>query len=167
MSRRRITATRPRLCLLLLAAGALECRAPTPEIPPHRVPLTEQRAPRNKRPAPGDAPVAPPPEHGHRLATREATSTAPQLPFRQREPEAPTCVASWPEVRFRNYGYDHLVHLQSRCALRAFCDVASDVNPKPTRVVIRPREELEVLTFRGSPARQFTPKVECRFRTRT
>ena len=27
------------------------------------------------------------------------------------EPRTPPCLRSWPEVRYRNYGYDHIVHL--------------------------------------------------------
>lgn len=75
-----------------------------------------------------------------------------------------TCVDFWPEVRFRNYGYDHIVHLLSRCDVRASCVVSSDVNPKATVVEVGPGEHVEVLTFRGSPAREFTPRVECRIR---
>jgi hypothetical protein len=78
--------------------------------------------------------------------------------------EEPTCVAFWPEIRYRNYGYDHIVHLRSACDVQAYCRVWSDVNPHPTDVLVPPREEIEVVTFRGSPARQFTPHVECRFR---
>jgi len=76
----------------------------------------------------------------------------------------PTCVEFWPEIRHRHYGYDHIVHLYSRCQIRAFCQVSSDVNPKAVEIVVPPREQVEVLTFRGSSARQFTPRVQCRFR---
>jgi hypothetical protein len=72
------------------------------------------------------------------------------------------CVHYWPEARFRNYAYDHVVHLLSRCEERALCAVSSDVNPKPVLVEVPPGERVEVLTFRGSPAREFRPFVECR-----
>lgn len=81
----------------------------------------------------------------------------------QSRPEDPSCVEFWPEVRYRNYGYDHVVHLLSRCEIRAYCAVSSDVNPQPIDVLVPPREHIQVLTFRGSPASQFTPKVVCRF----
>jgi len=74
-----------------------------------------------------------------------------------------TCIVSWPEVLYRNYGYDQLVHLRSRCKFDAFCEVSSDVTPKPVEVVIAPRDQRDVLLFRGSPTRQFTAHVECRF----
>jgi hypothetical protein len=78
--------------------------------------------------------------------------------------QEPTCIQYWPEVRYRNYGYDHVVHLASRCTLEAACKVSSDVNRTGVDVIVAPRAETEVLLFRGSPARQFTPKVTCRLR---
>jgi hypothetical protein len=74
-----------------------------------------------------------------------------------------TCVASWPEVRYRNYGYDHIVHLRSHCKLDAFCTVWSDVSPKPFGVMVAPREQKDILLLRGSPTREFTRSVACRF----
>lgn len=79
------------------------------------------------------------------------------------EPE-PACIDVWPEARYRNYGYDHIVHLLSRCEAEALCSVATDVNPDPVEVPVAAGAEIEVLTFRGSPAREFTPRVSCRFR---
>jgi hypothetical protein len=76
----------------------------------------------------------------------------------------PSCVAFWPEIRYRNYGYDHVVHLANRCGVRAFCSVATDVNPTAVQVRVPPRQQTEVLTFRGAAARQFVPLVECRYR---
>lgn len=77
-----------------------------------------------------------------------------------------TCIVSWPEVHYANYGYEQIVHLRSRCKLDASCKVSSDVSPKPVEVVIAPRGRREVVLLRGSPTRQFTPRVECRFRRR-
>jgi hypothetical protein len=76
----------------------------------------------------------------------------------------PSCVAFWPEVRYRNYGYDHFVHLANRCDVPARCRVSTDVRPEPVEVQVPARTQIEVLTFRGSAARQFVPRVECRFR---
>jgi hypothetical protein len=76
----------------------------------------------------------------------------------------PSCVAFWPEVRYRNYGYDHIVHLANRCDVPAHCRVSTDVNAKPVNVEVPAHDRLEVLTFRGSAAREFVPRVECRFR---
>jgi hypothetical protein len=76
---------------------------------------------------------------------------------------ARACVEFQAEARFRNNGYDHIVHLRSRCDKHTYCSVATDVNPTPVNVEVPPRQQLSVLTFRGSPAREFTPKLTCRF----
>lgn len=74
----------------------------------------------------------------------------------------PECLDFWAEARYRNYGYDHIVHIANRCAAPAICDVSTNVNPNVQRVMVPPKEEVEVLTFRGSPSREFIPAVECR-----
>ena len=60
--------------------------------------------------------------------------------------------------------YNHLVHLDSRCEKSAVCRVKTDVNPKEERVVLAPGEKQTVLTFRGSPAREFKAQVACAIR---
>jgi hypothetical protein len=111
------------------------------------------------------ASVAPEPVRARVRAPDTASFVVPSSPIPlEGADEEPTCVAFWPETRYRNYGYDHIVHLRSHCDVQAYCKVWSDVNPHPTDVLVAPRAEVEVLTFRGSPARQFTPHVECRFR---
>jgi hypothetical protein len=72
------------------------------------------------------------------------------------------CVASWGESRYRNYGYDHIVHVRNRCQKPVLCRVSTNVNPDPVEGTVAPNEERELLTFRGSPAREFVPKVDCR-----
>lgn len=81
------------------------------------------------------------------------------------QPQTPPCIRFWPEVRYRNYAYDHIVHLGNACRVKASCAVSSDVNPEWIRVIVPAGEEIEVMTLRGSPAREFTPRVECRFLT--
>ena len=81
-------------------------------------------------------------------------------PANSAEPTAP-CVHVRAEARYRNYGYDHVVRLLNRCGRRMSCDVATDVNPAATRVSIAANERRDVLTFRGSPAREFAPVVAC------
>ena len=76
------------------------------------------------------------------------------------EPE-PSCVRHWPEARYRNYQYDHVVHLESRCHRPASCRVSTDVNPTVVVVAIAPNEHLEVVTSRGSQSPEFTPNVRC------
>jgi hypothetical protein len=88
-------------------------------------------------------------------------STDRSVPFAASE--ALACVEFQPQVVYRNNGYDHIVHLRSRCDRATACSVATDVNPTPADVAVPPREQIAVLTFRGSPAREFTPHVSCRF----
>jgi hypothetical protein len=80
---------------------------------------------------------------------------------RAETPSLPACITYWPEVRYRNYGYDHIVHLANGCPAQAICSVSTDVNPNPIQVTVPSHEEIEVLSVRGSPAREFTPRVEC------
>jgi hypothetical protein len=155
----------------LVAFTFLGCAAsPRLPAPGGREPAVTKAQPRNQpRPKPAPTLVAPPPGYGHRLASastieggfgvaRSSESLAAE------EPRL-TCVEYWPEVRSSNYGYDHWVHLWNRCDFPAVCDVASDMNPKPVRVEIAPRDRIEILTTRGSPAREFTPRVSCGIRT--
>jgi len=83
------------------------------------------------------------------------------------EPPASECVRFWSEVRYRNYGYDHVVHLHNGCSVRASCLVSSDINPGGVRVGLASNEDVEVFTSRGSHAREFTPRVDCRFEVST
>jgi len=76
-------------------------------------------------------------------------------------PTVPPCIRHWPEVRYRNLGYDHIVHLRNECRGRARCAVSTDVNPEPVESNLAAGEAVAVLTMRGSPAREFTPRVQC------
>jgi hypothetical protein len=72
------------------------------------------------------------------------------------------CVQSWPEARYRGLGYNHIVHVRDVCDARAECTVSTNVNPERQAVTVPGHSEVEVTTFLGSPAREFTPKVDCR-----
>jgi hypothetical protein len=79
-----------------------------------------------------------------------------------RDPDAPVyCVQAWPEARYRNYGYDHIVHIFNGCKAQADCQLATNVAPDPIRVQLAPGEKKEVLTFRGSPASEFQVYARC------
>jgi hypothetical protein len=73
----------------------------------------------------------------------------------------PACIDVRTEARFRNYGYDHLVTVRNGCDQAQACDVSTNVSPDASRVTVQAHSEAEVLTFRGSPAREFTAKVDC------
>jgi hypothetical protein len=81
--------------------------------------------------------------------------------------EKQACVSFSAEARLRNYAHDHLVRLLSRCRATVRCAVSTDVNPEGVEVEVRPSEHLEVLTYRGSPAREFEARVECEWRAQT
>ena len=79
-----------------------------------------------------------------------------------RDPDAPIyCIQAWTEARWRNYAYDHIVHLFNGCTAFATCKVSTNVAPTPVSVRLKPAEAKEVLTFRGSPSQEFLPRVYC------
>lgn len=76
----------------------------------------------------------------------------------------PACVAVKAESRYVPYGYNHVVTVTNGCTKAATCSVATDVNPKATSVELASGKGAEVLTFAGSPASTFTPRVSCTLR---
>ncbi len=72
------------------------------------------------------------------------------------------CINVRPEARYRGLGYNHVVHVADVCSTPAECDVSTDVNPDVQHVTVPGRDEVEVTTFIGSPARVFAPKVSCK-----
>ena len=76
-------------------------------------------------------------------------------------PVTPACVQFWPETRYQNSAYDHIVHLSNACHAQAICMVSSDVTQAPLRTELKAGENLEVWLARGSAASEFTPRVEC------
>jgi hypothetical protein len=77
------------------------------------------------------------------------------------EPPVPVCIHFWPEARYRALGYDHVVHIKSACSADAHCKVSTDVNTEPLDATVPAHAEVEVVTWVGSPAREFTPTVTC------
>jgi hypothetical protein len=73
-----------------------------------------------------------------------------------------SCIKVRAEARYRALGYNHIVHVADVCAAPAECDVSTDVNPQAVHVSVPGKTEVEVTTFLGSPARVFTPKVDCK-----
>lgn len=73
----------------------------------------------------------------------------------------PECVRVWGEARYRNSGYDHIVHVNNGCSAPALCEISTSANPTHTRLTVLPRQEVELLTFQGSPARDFDVHAEC------
>lgn len=71
------------------------------------------------------------------------------------------CVEYRTEASFASVGYDHLVHLTNKCDKAAACSVTTNVNPEPASVSLAPGEKQTIVTWRGSPAREFTASVNC------
>ena len=71
------------------------------------------------------------------------------------------CVDVTTEAYYASVGYDHIVHLKSECKTRMACTVKTNVNPDPASVMLEPGATESVVTWRGSPAREFTADVTC------
>ena len=79
----------------------------------------------------------------------------------QAQNSVPDCVEVRAYVRWGASAYDHYVGLRSQCERPATCQVATNVNPEPQRVVLPAGAAVDVMTFRGSPAREHTARVAC------
>jgi len=86
-------------------------------------------------------------------------------PLREAGAQATSCVMTWAEARFDGGAYDHWVSVSNECVAPVICSVWTDVNPHAQVVPLDPTQVVEVLTFRASPARVFTPQVVCAIRT--
>lgn len=73
----------------------------------------------------------------------------------------PECVRVEAIVRWGADAYNHFVRLENGCDRRARCRVATDVSPEVQTVEVPAGRSVEVITFRGSPASEFTPRVSC------
>jgi hypothetical protein len=80
----------------------------------------------------------------------------------ERSPVPGNCVKVSTEARYAAYAYDHVVTLESGCDQAMRCEVSTDVNPTPSTVELARGETKSVLTYRGSPAREFKANVECK-----
>jgi hypothetical protein len=77
-------------------------------------------------------------------------------------PNPAKCVKVRTSARYVAYGYDHVVELENTCGKAMSCDVSTDANPTPASVDLAAGETKSVLTYRGSPASEFTAKVDCK-----
>jgi hypothetical protein len=78
------------------------------------------------------------------------------------EPALPACVHVDAYARYGAYGYDHIVEVGNQCEHVAACVVTTNVNPERMSVRVPPGELERVVTFRGSPAREFSAHVRCK-----
>jgi hypothetical protein len=75
--------------------------------------------------------------------------------------QLPECISVEAVVRWGAGAYNHFVRVQNGCDRRVRCQIATDVNPQTQTVEIDAAQTAEVITFRGSPASTFTPRVSC------
>jgi hypothetical protein len=90
-----------------------------------------------------------------------AQADPPQPPRPPNAAAPKDCIKVRGEASFASVGYDHLVHVSSSCPKPMSCSVKTNVNPDATVIEVAPNQTQTVVTWRGSPAREFTPIVSC------
>jgi hypothetical protein len=79
-------------------------------------------------------------------------------------PTADSCTHVRGSVRQEAFGYTHVVSLHNGCEKPVSCQLWSSVDPEPrATVTVAPGEMTEVITRRGSPAREVTGFRKCSF----
>lgn len=79
-------------------------------------------------------------------------------------PTADSCTHVLGVVRQEAFGYTHVVTLHNGCEKAVSCQLWSSVDPEPRlSVTAAPGEMTEVITRRGSPAREVTGFRKCTF----
>ena len=76
-------------------------------------------------------------------------------------PKPPACVKWSTQVVSTAAGHNHVVAIENGCERPAACVVSTDVAPDPIQATVQPRQRVELVTYRGSPASTFRAKVEC------
>lgn len=97
-------------------------------------------------------------EHG----ARQIASALPEAAALFNAAALPECISVRAQARPGTSGYNHWVFIANRCDAPAACDVSTNVNPSTMTVAVQPGTTQDVLTFRESPARTFTPFVSCK-----
>lgn len=75
--------------------------------------------------------------------------------------DVPVCVHARAEARYIGFAYDHFVHIRNDCKQTAACTVTTNINPDPIDVRVAAGRTRSVLTYRASPAREFTYTLRC------
>jgi hypothetical protein len=91
-----------------------------------------------------------------------AAQVVPQAETESAPDKLPKCVDVRATARYSGYGYDHVVEIVNGCDKAADCSIATNANPQPSRLHVAAGQTQSVVTFRGSPAREFKPDVTCK-----
>ncbi|MFT3926239.1 MAG: hypothetical protein QM778_27080 [Myxococcales bacterium] len=74
------------------------------------------------------------------------------------------CAVATGSVRMEAYGYMHVVTLRNGCDRPVTCEVWTDVDPAPRYTLhAAPGAVEEVITRRGSPAREVSAEASCHY----
>jgi hypothetical protein len=106
-----------------------------------------------------------PPKDAKKVAPKDAPKSEVDKktgPAKDNKKRPAGCVDVSGEARFASIGYDHIVTLKSDCKKAVKCQVRTNVTSEPVGVDLAPAAEETVVTWRGSPAREFTPDVTCK-----
>ena len=76
--------------------------------------------------------------------------------------KTPACIKWWGQTVQTSAGNNHVVGIENGCERPASCTVSTDVAPDPIQATVQPKQRTELVTFRGSPAFTFKPKVDCK-----
>jgi len=90
---------------------------------------------------------------------------ADKRPPPAQQASADRCAEVQGSVRLEAYGYTHVVTLKNGCTKPVECALWSNVDPEPRTVVrVAPGESAEIVTRRGSPARELVGMKSCSYR---
>lgn len=99
-----------------------------------------------------------PPKASPPAAPADAPPVAKAVP-------ADACAEARGSARYEGYGYTHVVTLHNGCEKPVECALWTDVDAEPrTTVQLAPGQSIEIVTRRGSPAREVVAQKSCRYR---
>ncbi len=81
--------------------------------------------------------------------------------FAHAEYEGPDCVTHRGHVIYQAYGYTHFVAIENGCEEAVSCRVRTSATSAEVRVRLDASSSKEIVTRRGSPAREFAVTLRC------
>ena len=73
----------------------------------------------------------------------------------------PACIQVSGDSRYGAVGYDHVVTVRNGCDRAAVCSVTTNVNPQPASLRVTAGASADIVMWRGSPSREFSPRADC------